>query len=58
MLNGDGGAPPKRTSSRSPGGTVRPALHDIPVSKLGFEASRDVQTIRNLDKTTFRQNFA
>ncbi|KAF7197478.1 cAMP-independent regulatory protein pac2 [Pseudocercospora fuligena] len=58
MLNGSGdGGPPQRTSSRSPGGTARAALHDIPTSKLGFEASRDVQTIRNLDKTTFKQNF-
>ncbi|KXT02334.1 hypothetical protein AC578_224, partial [Pseudocercospora eumusae] len=58
MLNGPGdGGPPQRTSSRSPGGTARAALHDIPTSKLGFEASRDVQTIRNLDKTTFKQNF-
>jgi hypothetical protein len=56
MLN-DGGPPPVRSSSRSPGSTARAALHDIPTSKLGFEASRDVQTIRNLDKTTFKQNF-
>ncbi|GIZ48768.1 hypothetical protein CKM354_001181600 [Cercospora kikuchii] len=56
MLN-EGGPPPVRANSRSPGGTARAALHDIPTSKLGFEASRDMQTIRNLDKTTFKQNF-
>jgi hypothetical protein len=56
MLNaGADGAPPPRASSRSPGGTVRKALQDIPSHKLGFEASRDVQALRNLDKTTFKQ---
>ncbi|WPH00517.1 cAMP-independent regulatory protein pac2 [Acrodontium crateriforme] len=53
MLND--GQPPIRTSSRSPGGTplARP-LQDIPSHKLGFEANRDVQALRNLDKSTFK----
>lgn len=56
MLNaGEGGNPPPRTSSRSPGGTARAALQDIPSHKLGFEVSRDVQALRTLDKTTFKQ---
>ncbi|SMR53690.1 unnamed protein product [Zymoseptoria tritici ST99CH_1A5] len=56
MLNaGADGVPPPRASSRSPGGTARGALQDIPSHKLGFEASRDVQALRNLDKTTFKQ---
>ena len=56
MLNGGAsGEPPQRTSSRSPNGTpVARPLQDIPMSKLGFEASRDVQTLRNLDKSTFK----
>lgn len=57
MLNGgEGGKPPPRTSSRSPGGTPRGGpLQDIPSHKLGFEVSRDVQALRTLDKTTFKQ---
>lgn len=57
MLN-EGGPPPVRASSRSPGTAARAALHDIPTSKLGFEASRDMQTIRTLDKTTLKHNFS
>jgi hypothetical protein len=44
--------PPVRSSSRSPGGSRMAS--DIPMHKLGFEASRDVQALRNLDKTTFK----
>ncbi|KAK3709975.1 Gluconate transport-inducing protein [Vermiconidia calcicola] len=55
MLNGGAnGEPPARTSSRSPNGTAARPLQDIPMHKLGFEASRDVQALRNLDKTTFK----
>ncbi|KAM0717836.1 hypothetical protein Q7P37_006168 [Cladosporium fusiforme] len=54
MLNaGENGQPPVRSSSRSPTGGSRMAS-DIPMHKLGFEASRDVQALRNLDKTTFK----
>lgn len=54
MLNaGENGQPPVRSSSRSPNGGSRMAS-DIPMHKLGFEASRDVQALRNLDKTTFK----
>lgn len=53
MLNaGENGQPPVRSSSRSPGGSRMAS--DIPMHKLGFEASRDVQALRNLDKTTFK----
>lgn len=53
MLNaGENGQPPVRSSSRSPGGSRQAS--DIPMHKLGFEASRDVQALRNLDKTTFK----
>jgi len=55
MLNaGDNDQPPQRTSSRSPGGTSPGPLQDIPSHKLGFEANRDVQALRNLDKSTFK----
>lgn len=54
MLNSsEGGQPPVRASSRSPNGGAR-APSDIPMHKLGFEASRDMQALRNLDKTTFK----
>ncbi|CAK4003393.1 Hypothetical predicted protein [Lecanosticta acicola] len=55
MLNGSeaGAAPSPRRSSRSPGGTPR-GVSDIPNHKLGFEASRDITTLRSLDKTTFK----
>lgn len=58
MLNGSEAgpapaAPPPRLSSRSPGGTAR-GVSDIPNHKLGFEASRDITTLRNLDKSTFK----
>ncbi|KAK4613810.1 cAMP-independent regulatory protein pac2 [Fulvia fulva] len=54
MLNaGENGQPPPRTSSRSPTGPAR-GLQDIPSHKLGFEASRDVHTLRALDKTNFK----
>jgi len=53
MLNaGENGQPPVRASSRSPGGSRMAS--DIPMHKLGFEASRDVQALRTLDKTTFK----
>jgi len=55
MLNsGENGQPPARNSSRSPNGTAQRPLQDIPSHKLGFEASRDVAALRNLDKTTFK----
>ena len=41
-----------RSTSLSP--TVRRPLQDIPIHKLGFEASRDVQALRNLDKSTLK----
>lgn len=55
MLNaGENGQPPPRTSSKSPNGTPARPLQDIPSHKLGFEATRDVQALRNLDKSTFK----
>ncbi|KAF2487237.1 Gti1/Pac2 family-domain-containing protein [Neohortaea acidophila] len=55
MLNsGENGQPPPRTSSKSPQNTSTP--QDIPIYKLGFEANRDVQALRNLDKSTFKYN--
>lgn len=55
MLNpGENGQPPLRTSSRSPHATSPRPLQDIPSHKLGFEANRDVQALRNLDKSTFK----
>lgn len=55
MLNGGSNEqPPQRTNSRNSGGTPPRALQDIPSHKLGFEANRDVQALRNLDKTTFK----
>lgn len=55
MLNGGEGAqPPTRTNSRGSGGTSPRPLQDIPSHKLGFEANRDVQALRNLDKSTFK----
>ncbi|KAF2173569.1 hypothetical protein M409DRAFT_48527 [Zasmidium cellare ATCC 36951] len=51
MLNaGENGQPPPRTSSRSPPGSAPRSGIDIPSHKLGFEASRDVHVLRNLDK--------
>ncbi|KAK4497917.1 hypothetical protein PRZ48_010572 [Zasmidium cellare] len=51
MLNaGENGQPPPRTSSRSPPGSAPRTGIDIPSHKLGFEASRDVHVLRNLDK--------
>lgn len=52
LTAGENGQPPVRSSSRSPGGSRMAS--DIPMHKLGFEASRDVQALRNLDKTTFK----
>jgi hypothetical protein len=55
MLNaGENGQPPPRSSSKSPNGTSARPLQDIPMHKLGFEANRDVQALRNLDKSTFK----
>ena len=55
MLNaGENGQPPPRNSSRSPNDTSQRPLQDIPMHKLGFEANRDVQALRNLDKSTFK----
>ena len=55
MLNGgESGPPPARTSSRGSGATSPRPLQDIPVHKIGFEANRDVQALRNLDKNTFK----
>nr|POE74382.1 camp-independent regulatory protein pac2 [Quercus suber] len=55
MLNaGDGGQLPQRTSSPSPHTASPRPLQDIPSHKLGFEANRDVQALRNLDKSTFK----
>jgi hypothetical protein len=54
MLNGsEPGTSPAR-NSQSPGGTLRVPLQDIPSHKLGFEARRDIQAVRTLDKTTFK----
>ncbi len=54
MLNaGQNGQPPPRTSSKSPPRSAQP-LQDIPSHKLGFEGTRDIQTLRNLDKSTFK----
>jgi Gti1/Pac2 family transcription factor len=55
MLNaGANGQPPPRSSSKSPtSGASRP-LQDIPSHKIGFEANRDMQALRNLDKSTFK----
>ncbi|KAK1028916.1 Gluconate transport-inducing protein [Friedmanniomyces endolithicus] len=54
MLNGEGQAPPQRTNSRSSGGASPHPLQDIPSHKLGFEANRDMQALRNLDKSTLK----
>ncbi|KAK5169046.1 Gluconate transport-inducing protein [Saxophila tyrrhenica] len=55
MLNaGENGQPPQRTSSKSPTRTAAKPLQDIPSHKLGFEGTRDIQTLRNLDKSTFK----
>lgn len=55
MLNGGkNGQPPARTSSKSPNSASARPLQDIPSHKLGFEATRDVQALRNLDKSTFK----
>ena len=54
MLNTGENGPPPRHSSKSPNETSARPLQDIPMSKLGFEANRDVQTLRNLDKSTFK----
>ncbi|KAK0252478.1 Gluconate transport-inducing protein [Friedmanniomyces endolithicus] len=54
MLNGEGQAPPPRTNSRSSGGASPRPLQDIPSHKLGFEANRDMQALRNLDKSTLK----
>jgi hypothetical protein len=55
MLNaGADGQPPPRNSSRSPNDSSARPLQDIPSHKLGFEANRDVQALRNLDKSTFK----
>lgn len=55
MLNGDeNDARSVRGSSRSPNGAARTGPSDIPTHKLGFEASRDMEALRNLDKTTFK----
>ena len=57
MLNaGENGQPPPRNSSRSPNDTAQRPLQDIPVHKLGFEVNRDVQALRNLDRSTFKYN--
>nr|OQO07782.1 hypothetical protein B0A51_18479 [Rachicladosporium sp. CCFEE 5018] len=53
LSGGENGQPPVRASSRSPNGTMR-VPSDIPSHKLGFEANRDMQALRNLDKTTFK----
>ncbi|KAI7342300.1 camp independent regulatory protein [Hortaea werneckii] len=53
MLNGgESGQTPSKSGNRS--STSPRPLQDIPMHKLGFEASRDVQALRNLDKTTFK----
>ena len=50
MLNvGKGIQPPPRNNSRSPSSSAPRPSQDIPVHKLGFEASRDVQALRSLD---------
>ena len=55
MLNGgENGQPPARNGSRSPNGTTQRPMQDIPSHKLGFEAYRDVQALRNLDRSTFK----
>ena len=57
MLNGAGqgdAAASPRASSHSPGGTSPRPLQDIPSHKLGFEANRDMQALRNLDKSTLK----
>jgi Gti1/Pac2 family transcription factor len=56
MLNGgeDKQQNPRRSSSRNSGGTPPRPLQDIPSHKLGFETTRDVQALRNLDKSTFK----
>lgn len=54
MLNAiENGPPTVRSSSRSPSGSGRMAS-DIPMHKLGLEANRDMQALRNLDKSTFK----
>ncbi|KAL1581907.1 hypothetical protein WHR41_09434 [Cladosporium halotolerans] len=50
---GVNGQPTVRSSSCSPSGSGRMAS-DIPMHKLGFEADRDMQALRNLDKSTFK----
>ena len=56
MLNVDeSGQSPSGTASRTLGDLTRGHLQDIPSHKLGFEANRDVQALRNLDKSTFKQ---
>ncbi|RMX76403.1 hypothetical protein D0869_10759 [Hortaea werneckii] len=53
MLNGgESGQTPSKSGNRS--STSPRPLQDIPMHKLGFEANRDVQALRNLDKTTFK----
>merc|ERR1711939_832795 len=53
MLNGgESRQTPSKSGNRS--STSPRPLQDIPMHKLGFEANRDVQALRNLDKTTFK----
>lgn len=46
--------PRMRTGSRSPNGTPLRHTQDIPVHKMGYDAARDVQALRHLDKATLR----
>ncbi|QIW95980.1 hypothetical protein AMS68_001498 [Peltaster fructicola] len=54
MLNG--GDPPAilRSKSGSPGSAPPRGPSDIPSHKLGFETNRDMEALRNLDKSTFK----
>ncbi|KAK3672229.1 Gluconate transport-inducing protein [Recurvomyces mirabilis] len=54
MLNGAGQVPPARTTSPKSGPASPRPLQDIPHHKLGFEVNRDLQALRNLDKSTLK----
>lgn len=43
-----------RSSSRSPNGTQQRHTQDIPMHKMGYDAARDAQALRHLDKATLR----
>ena len=48
------GPPPLRASSHSPNNNQARHAQDIPMHKMGYDAARDVQALRHLDKATLR----